>query len=498
MRNFDFYPIHGQCQKILLMMFAFTMVVNDFLFAQTDDNYTMIVNLHGGGRFYIGTDSVSSVDFSKGTSSPGAMSLYELAEMSSGLINLGSMAETSGVTKLRGGDYTFTIPRTSLFNKNMIIASRSTYSRVAGSLESDSVPTIQIAAKGSEESQKDSTVAYPIGCLGRYEFQQWRLPALPACMTSIEVHISVPSDKVLELEEFYNYYSDITEQGYDGGIRVNAHGSPITGKFNTYEGFTGAARAGYPCCVVVPKRTKDGMWVCFHDDDNINGVRYDKNKPVCKSKINSEGDTIYTQYDANGDVIGHSPMPVRSLTWNFLKDKIVYSSAYYNIWGDQHIPTLSEFFSVCSKTGMIPMLSVHPAYTEEEWIEIADLAKKHGVLDKLSIKLRPYDAYVNSSIKVLGGQVREYVFYVANKDGLQYALDRMKSTISKVGNVRLTIEMLDSFVKREYVEDIIRAGYVCSVFDSSRNFTGKRINELMSWGVTEFTSNYNHSYGLNW
>jgi hypothetical protein len=147
---------------------------------------------------------------------------------------------------------------------------------------------------------------------------------------------------------------------------------------------------------------------------------------------------------------------------------------------------------------MIPMLSCHPAYTEEDWNEIADLAKHYGILDRLSIKLRPSDAYVKPSLKVLGGQVREYVMYVYDEEGLQYALDQMKSTISKVGDVRLTIEMLDSFAQRDYVEDILKAGYVCSVFSSSRNFTGERINELMSWGVTEFTSNYNHSYGLNW
>lgn len=497
MRYFEFYPFHGWCLKTLLMILS--MVLSGNLCAQIDDRYTMNVNLYDGTRLYIGTDSVSSVDFSTDNRPLDAMSLYELAELSSGLINIGRIAETFGTTKLSSGNYTFKIPRTSLFNKNMIISARSKYSRIDGSLESDSLPTIQIAAKGSGKNQKDSTVAYPIGGLGRYEFQQWKLPVLPVCLTNIEVHICVPSDKELELEEFYNYYSDINEQGYEGGIRVNAHGSPITGMFNTYEGFMGAARAGYPCCVVVPKRTKDGIWVCFHDDDNINGVRYDKDVAVCVRKIDkTEDDTLYTQYDAKGNVIGNSPMPVKSLTYDFLKDKIVYNNNFFNIWGNQYIPTLSEFFSVCSKTGMIPMLSVHPAYTEGEWDEIADLARKHDVLDRLSIKLRPTDAYVKPSVLVLGGQVSEYVMYVYNEEGLQYALSEMKSTISKIGNVRLTIEMLDTFAKREYVEDIIKSGYVCSVFSSSRNFTGKRINELISWGVTEFTSNYNHSYGLNW
>ncbi len=395
-----------------------------------------------------------------------------------------------------GGRYTFSLNDGQIHSENTIISVRAKWISIDGKTVSDSIPTIYITAKGTQELQVDSTIAYTIGSKDEFVIQNWRLPSLPESLTDVSVILTIPSDKQLYIsafdEKYYNSMISSTSR-----IRLNGHGSPITGRFNTHEGFEGAAKAEYPCCVAVPKRTKDGVWVCFHDDDNINALRYSNAKyVVCKRKIEN-GDTTYTQLNEAGKVIGNGPMPVSSVTWDFIKDKIIYIHAYYHIWGNQYVPKLEDFFDVCSKTGMIPMLSVHPALTTSEWEEIQSLAQKYNVLDKLDVKLRPSDDYVNPAYSVFGDKVQRYTIYVYSEEGFRWAINKL-NTLGSKGHETPCIEMSSSITTKELAEAIIRNGYTCSVYDGTRTLTGEQMKEMMSWGVTEFTSNYNHSYGLNW
>ena len=143
------------------------------------------------------------------------------------------------------------------------------------------------------------------------------------------------------------------------------------------------------------------------------------------------------------------------------------------------------------------MLSVHPALTASDWEEIKSLAQKYNVLDKLDVKLRPGDDYVDPAYQVFGDKVQRYSIYVYSEEGCLWALNKL-NTLGSKGAIAPCIEMLYSKANREMAEKILRNGYTCSIFDSSRTLTGERLKEMMSWGVTEFTSNYHHSYGLNW
>lgn len=412
--------------------------------------------------------------------------------------NIVALNDVIGITEgaYGGGKYSFPLVGNEFYNGNTILSVRSKYSAIDGAVASDSVPTIQFTVKGTHKYQKDSTIVYTIGSKDEFEIQNWRLPSLPTSLTDIKVNISIPSDKQLFISTFKEEYYNTTMTS-KSRVRVNAHGSPMTGRFNTVEGFQKASMAGYPCCVAVPKRTKDGVWVCFHDDDNINGLRYPNAKYwVCNRKIEN-GDTIYIQFDEKGKVVGNSAMPVEQLTWDFLKDKIVFNNAYYYIWGEQYVPKLEDFFDVCLKTGMIPMLSVHPALTASEWGEIKVLAQKYGVLNKLDVKLRPGGDYVNPAIQVLGNEIGRYSIYVYSAEGCHWSLNKLNS-LREVGQETPAIEMLYSIATKNLAGEIVNNGYSCSVFDGTRTLTSERMKEMMSWGVTEFTSNYNHSYGLNW
>lgn len=410
-----------------------------------------------------------------------------------------SLNELAGVTDaiLDGGLYSFTLPASYLSGENVIIYAKTEYRNLANKGVSDSVPTLRICAYGTALNQRDSTIAYSIGSRDGSVIQQWRLPPLPTCFTDVKIKIYVPDDKQLVVSSLSNEDLHCKPTSESSSIRINAHGSPMTGKFNTEMGFLWAAKAGYPSCVAVPKRTADGVWVCFHDEDNINEVRYSNGAfAVCeRTKVGDE--YVYTQYDEQGNVIGDSPMPISSLTWDFLRDKIIYNESYYGIWGTQHIPTLEDFFRVCSSTGMIPMLSVHPALTVSEWQEIRTIAQRYRVLNKLDVKLRQGDDYVDPAIQALGNDILRYSIYVSSETEYQWALNKLNS-LGSIGKQTPAIEMLYKLASREKANLIISNGFTCSVFDGTRKLTGERSRQWIFWGVTEITSNYNHSYGLNW
>ena len=410
-----------------------------------------------------------------------------------------SLNELAGVTDavFDGGRYSFTVPVSLLTGDNVIIFAKSEFHSLANKAASDSVPTIRICAFGTGLNQQDSTMAYSIGSREGAVIQQWRLPSLPPCFTDVRVCLYVPDDKQLVVSSLTDEDLHRKPNSQTSSIRINAHGSPMTGQFNTYNGFEGASNADYPCCVAVPKRTSDGVWVCFHDDDNINGIRYSNAAVIVCERTTVNGEYVYTQYDETGNVIGNSPMPISSLTWQFLQDKIVYNDKYYGIWGVQHIPTLEDFFRVCKRTGMIPMLSVHPALTVSEWQEIKTLAERCGVLGKLDVKLRPGDDYVDPATQVLGNNVLRYSIYVSTEEGFQWSLNKLM-TLSGIGQERPAIELYGDLNRKDTVEAIVSRDFTCSYFDSRRKVSGEWLKEKISWGVTEFTLNYNHSYGLNW
>lgn len=447
---------------------------------------TTIVGLPIGNLYYV-RSFASNV---KGTAYGNQLSFY--VDVNGQNISLNELI--GGDTILNGGKYYFSVPDTFFTGENLIIYSKAKYHVVDSQNVTNNVPEIWISGYGSVLNQRDSTIKYVIGKEDDLVLQQWRIPNLPPVFTNVRVTIAVPVDKQLiihplEAEDYNEAPNSTTSK-----IRINAHGSPWTGMFNTQIGFEYAAKAGYPCCVAVPKRTSDGVWVCFHDDDNCNGLRY-ANGVVNVCKKNTNG--TYTQYDESGNVIGDNPMPISSLTWEFLQDKIVYKGNYYGIWGVQHIPTLEDFFRVCARTGMIPMLSVHPALTASEWQEIKNLAERCGVLNMLNLKLRKGDGYVDPAVQVFGNSIRRYSIYVTSEEEVQWSLNKLSS----VGNVcqeSFCIELTRAIAQKQLIEQITNNGFTCSVFDYTRNVTGKWLKETNSWGVTEYTTDFNHSAGLNW
>lgn len=461
----------------------------------------MLLSLKEGSTYFIPVDSVNEISFDTEIKSDWKNLMKMIADDKCARIypNLNEFADKSEEGKFTRS-FSFQVPRSTYFTNNMYFTSEALYHLKENHTDSGIKPIIQIVVKGKKYGQADSTIAYTIGDNERFILKQWRLPTLHPSLTTIIIKIDIPEDKELLIRNFYFNYTNPAPYIHRRDIRLNAHGSNITAPFNTYNGFIRAAKAGYPCCIAVPKRTKDGVWVCYHDDDNITNMRYSNGQVICLKTKDNSGNDIYTHYDESGNVIGQEAMPIGSLTWEFLRDKIIFQY----VWTGEKIPTLEDFFSVCAKTGMAPMLSVHPGLTRSEWEEVCEIATRHGLLDKLNVKLVPTDADINPAIEVMGDQIESYTFEASTDIKYNMLISKLPSIISRLNRARIGIESTNGYITKQKVFEALELGkqhgknlfYAAIMTD--RDITGERYEELISWGVSEFTDNYNPSYGLNW
>ena len=382
--------------------------------------------------------------------------------------------------------FTFTNQSNGKVNENMIISAEAKYINDAD----DAAPTIQIEYL-SGTSTIYTSPAYTIGRKNEYEQKEWRMPPFTKGYSMV-VTVTIPANVTLYIKEMSNRYSDVVNRPAVG-FRMNAHIRQYN--FNTLKGFTLSAKVGYPCAVVVPKRTSDGVWCCFHDDDNITGLTYPNGQMVC-AKTTSEGSTIYTQYDSEGNVIGNSAIPVSSISWSDLSTYI-YSSG-------SHVASLEDFFSVCAKTGMHPMFSWHPLPNAEQMEEVKNLVIKFGLLPYLNIKFSFSSggsssiSAMNRAYSVFGSDIESYAGDVNTNNSITDIISDLGATDIDKTKVRLGIEFFNSKVTEEKVQALLAAGYFAAIAWMTEDPTGEMMDYWIRNGVTEFTEYRNYSNGLNW
>ena len=125
----------------------------------------------------------------------------------------------------------------------------------------------------------------------------------------------------------------------DIGIRYHGHG----GCTNLF-GMQLTAEAGFTSCITIPKFTKDGIGVCMHDDETvINELSFDDGT---QAESGSRFDKPVSEYT-------YDELMQFSASWRKRSD----------IFSGIRIPTMDEYFRVCSMTGMQPIFSVHPELT---------------------------------------------------------------------------------------------------------------------------------------
>lgn len=314
-----------------------------------------------------------------------------------------------------------------------------------------------------------------LGEKGEYVHKEWRIPAfLKNCYLYVDVRI--PENVTVYIDEISNRYSgEISRE--TAGFRMNAH-TGVYADFNTLDAFFLSARVGYPCCISVPKRTSDGVWVCFHDDSNIGATLVDENHDAL----------VEPEYSASISDISFARL--KQLTY---KEK---NGEYAKV------PTLEQFFFVCSKTGMRPMFSWHPVPTIEQMAEVKAMADKYNLLPYLNIKIAfggsDNISAMNNVHGVFGDEIESYWGDVNVNTDIDTIISALDSTNLDKTKTRVGLEIFDNRATIEKVQAIRNAGYLAAIAFMNSNPSSAAMESWIKNGVCEFTENRNFSNGLNW
>ena len=322
------------------------------------------------------------------------------------------------------------------------------------------------------------SVDYDFGGQGSFRRSQWRVPPFADLNALLTLPQATPKGTTVCIRDF-GCSSSAWRQPWTGGVRLNAHlGFYGFAPENTLASAAYAAACGYPACIVVPKATKDGELVCIHDDTINRTARDAEGRPV-----------------AGGDVF------VRDLTLAELR-QWEYGSHRHPFWRGEPIPRLSDFFDLCAKTGMRPMFSTHPALTRDEWVRVRAMLKARDILHLFNVK--SFDPEVlRLAHEVLGADNEGYTLDVGGTDeASDRAVDVMEAIGFDKARSRVGIELHCRSMTPDRCRAIKEAGFFASVWGlgawGAPHTPAVRYREMIRMGVTEFTDDYNCSFGLDW
>ena len=303
---------------------------------------------------------------------------------------------------------------------------------------------------------------------------QWRIPPIPEGYY-LDIDFINPITNSLFVEEFSIRQSE-TKSLWNGGVRLDAHlGFQSYAPENTIPAFEYAAMCGYPACIVTPIASADGTLYCYHENnatlyDEVNGVYFS----LSAEEFHSKKDVEIRQYLV------------------LKKDK------FRNVYKDLRIPTLEEFFAICSRTGMNPVFSTHPALTTEQWTCVRELASNYGLLDKLTIK-----AFSNSILKsafaVLGKDILGYTKDINSVNNIEDQISEFKNVFNNdISGILAAIEIKAADMTQSVANTLKANGIVPSIWNVYNFYDSHQLKEFLSYGVQIITDDNNCNAGLNW
>ncbi len=96
-----------------------------------------------------------------------------------------------------------------------------------------------------------------------------------------------------------------------------------------------------------------------------------------------------------------------------------------------------------------------------------------------------------STVMLFGDTINGYTWDNGN-------VEEFKKSKLYGANCRLGIEVTKKNMTREFAREVIDAGFFAAVFALNEQVSYSEYEELMDWGVTEFTEDHHCSMGLNW
>lgn len=376
--------------------------------------------------------------------------------------------------------YKFYIEQNDVVNK--IFSIRAKYS-------GETAPAFRLYAYAPDGKQ--TLAGQSMQFLGKDEFitQEFRLPN-DYSITAYQINLTIPEGSKLVVQDCA-FFDDNSAVRGDCGVIVEAHrGLDCIFPGDSYDGIVAAGKCGFKYCITIPKFTSDGVGVCFHND----GVA---SSPLSEQLSLEDGSAIPGMTDAS---------KISDYTYAELMQWSI-GATKNPVYAGCKILKLDDFFGICSKFGMHPVLSIHPAPTVAQWEQIKAMTDKWGLTPYLSVKSGNYQDVWQRVVSVFGDGAIERIISLYSTSSTYDIINWINTGKSTAGiNITpVTAEFFDASlsgetygaVQKAQLEAAVAAGIHTSVVLQSNTNTAK-MHDYIDMGVTEFTNGRFFNCGLLW
>lgn len=400
--------------------------------------------------------------------------------------------------------FNFFIERNWQSEQNMIVTASARYFS-----KSNTKPTIQFTPRDeySLDTIVRGTMYYTIGDPHRFSKKEWRCYPYNRMENATQVRFTIPNDVTLFIDDFGNYYSD--KKGFDSYPILNCRN--VNARGQTLSAFEQMIKIGFKYIIAVVQKSADGKWFIFHDNTSLSVLRNDDRSPIVDPLLPSE----YTYDEMLQFDMGLTGAPYMWLAWR-----------------GQRLLLLEDFFKLCAKTGIHPVLFFQGIrvrtgdpenpydtrdITEEEFGEIKALADKYHLTKNLGLKsARPFANFISAAYPVFGDGIESYFKYCSKESDVvipggegnisvvndaldvisQYSIDLNKV----VFGIEFTLAraVADNVDPDYNIKSVVNNGLACAIFANSQATTQDEYEHWVEIGVSQFSDNYNPSVGLNW
>ena len=337
--------------------------------------------------------------------------------------------------------------------------------------ENGDYPAVQVRIIDNNGATLYYSPVYKIGHSREFYRKEWRVMPIFNRYSRVRISFIIPDGvrlyiRNIKIKPNYGY------RERDIGIRYHGHG----GCTNAF-GMQLTAEAGFTSCITIPKFTKDGIGVCMHDDESIiRELSFDDGSHVEKDSLLDKPVSEFT----------YEELMCFSASWRKQSD----------VFAGIRIPTMEEYFRICSMTGMQPIFSVHPDLTKEQWLYVRELLIKYRLLEHFWVKSNSVRTHKICN-EVFGTEIAGRILIQGasqNWDPASFARE-MELDVKK-NNV--VIEFFGFAATEKKIVTAKNEGFLVSIAAMKGGASGPQMQRFIDLGVTEFTLDHHLSMGLDW
>lgn len=424
-------------------------------------------------------------------------------ELIPGTLNLKSGIEENPIFEMKNvvlspamsNTWPYKIIRRDYAHKTLLVRCKAKYQFTQEPENEYTAPTVNFYPTTADKG----TAKYEVGDRDTWKYCEWRLPPWPNFQSgdyinTFTMYFNIPNYCRVTIESLTVEYDEGTPSRYQGeGLKVDTHSHFMYFPNESKAAIDAAIKCGSTSIIVIPKCSSDGVWFAYHDDT------FDLATTVLR--------------DANGDVIASSQydgQAFRNIPWSYLKTLTINEANTYGAFPGEHLMKIEDFFTICNKCGVDPIFSVHPQPNSTEIASLYTLAKRCGVLKRLTLKMSNLSAFTDM-VAVFGSDIKGWGIDADRSNQTLTAVNNLIAAMNESGidgsKCERFIELWINEATDSQVAAILAAGLEASLASYSHttptgateSFTGYA--DYKYWnrqGVTRFTASHNPSIGLNW